>query len=146
MNTANAIYHLMRADFLERTRRNSFFIVLGLTLFIGYLLVPPVDAAYVTFMRGFYRGVYNSAWLGILFGSISVTFLPHFGFYLVKNALDRDYQTRVGQIIATTPIRKRTYLLGKALSNLAVLCSILLMLTIMAVAMQFVRAEDIQLN
>jgi len=146
VNTANAIYHFMRADFLERTRRNSFFIVLGLTLFIGYLLVPPVDATYVTFMRAFYRGVYNSAWIGILFGTISVTFLPLFGFYLVKNAIDRDYQTRVGQIIATTPISKRTYLLGKALSNLALLCTILLALTIMAVTMQFVRAEDTQLN
>ena len=146
MNTANTIYHFMRADFLERTRRNSFFIVLGLTLFIGYLLVPPADAAYITFMRAFYRGVYNSAWIGILFGTISVTFLPLFGFYLVKNALDRDYQTRVGQIIATTPIGKRTYLLGKVLSNLALLCSILLALTIMAVTMQFVRAEDTQLN
>ncbi len=146
MNTANAIYHFMRADFLERVRRNSFFIVLGLTLFVGYLLVPPLDAPYVTFMRGFYRGVYNSAWIGVLFGTVSVTFLPLFGFYLVKNALDRDYQTQVGQIIATTPISKPTYLLGKTLSNLAVLCAILLVLTIMAVTMQFVRAEALQLD
>jgi hypothetical protein len=36
----------------------------------------------------------------------------------LKNAIERDEQTRVGQIIATAPLSKSLYTLGKAFSNL----------------------------
>jgi hypothetical protein len=36
----------------------------------------------------------------------------------LKNAIERDEQARVGQIIATTPLSKPLYTLGKAFSNL----------------------------
>ena len=36
MNRAHVIYHLARADFLERVRRYSFLIMLGLVVFLGY--------------------------------------------------------------------------------------------------------------
>ncbi len=144
--TVRTITHVMQADFLERVRQNGFLIVLGLTVFMGYLFIPSSDAAYATFVRGFHRGIYNSAWIGILYGAVSVIFLPLFGFFLVKNAIDRDYQTRVGQIIATTPTSKPAYLLGKWLSNLAVLALILLTMTGMAIVMQFIRGDDAALN
>ncbi|MCP4417576.1 MAG: hypothetical protein GY805_13210 [Chloroflexi bacterium] len=144
--TVRTVTHVMQADFLERIRQNGFLIVLGLTVFMGYLFIPASDAAYVTFVRGFHRGIYNSAWIGILYGAVSVIFLPLFGFFLVKNAIDRDYQTGVGQIIATTPTSKPAYLLGKWLSNLALLALILLVMTGMAVIMQFVRGDETVLN
>ena len=130
------LYHLMRADFLERVRRYSFLIVIGVVGYAGYLFVPPAGAAYATLVRGSYRALYNSAGVGNLFGSVAVIFLSLFGFYLIKNALARDYQTGVGQIIATTPLSRPLYLLGKWLSNLAVLTVILTVLTLMALVMQ----------
>ena len=36
MKPARVIYHLARADFLERVRRYSFLIMLGLVVFTGY--------------------------------------------------------------------------------------------------------------
>jgi hypothetical protein len=144
--TFYTLYHLMRADFLERVRRYSFLIVIGVVGYAGYLFVPPAGAAYATLVRGSYRALYNSAGVGNLFGSVSVIFLSLSGFYLVKNALARDYQTGVGQIIATTPISKPLYLLGKWLSNLAVLTVILAVLTLMALVMQIVRAEAPQVD
>ena len=144
--TFYTLFHLMRADFLERVRRYSFLIVLGLVGYAGYLFVPPAGAAYATLVRGSYRALYNSAGVGNLFGSVAVIFLSLFGFYLVKNAIARDYQTGVGQIIATTPISKPVYLLGKWLSNLAVLTVILAVLTIMALVMQVVRVEAPQVD
>ena len=140
--TVRTIANVMQADFLERIRQNRFLIVLGLTVLMGYLFIPAADAAYVTFVRGFHRGIYNSAWIGMVYGAVSVIFLPLFGFSLVKNAIDRDYQTRVGQIIATTPTSKAAYLLGKWASNLAILALVLLVMTGMAVIMQFVRGDD----
>jgi ABC-type transport system involved in multi-copper enzyme maturation permease subunit len=140
------VYHILRADFWERVRRYSFLIVLGLTIYAGYLLMPAADAPYATLVRGSYRGVYNAAWVGNLFGSVAVLVLPLFGFFLVKSAITRDYQTGVGQIIATTPISRPLYMLGKWLSNLAVLASILSILTVMALVMQLIRAEDVDIQ
>ena len=141
-----SVYHLMRADFLERIRRYSFLIVLGVTVYAGYAMVPPLDAPYNAFVIGGQRGIYNSAWVGTVFGVVVSTLLVLIGFYLIRNAVNRDYETRVGQIIATTPIRKPVYMLGKWLSNLAVLTSILLILTVMALFMQLIRAEDTNIH
>jgi hypothetical protein len=73
-------------------------------------------------------------------------FLALPGFYLTKNAIERDEQTRVGQIIAATPVRKAFYLLGKACSNFAVLSVMVGMLVFVALIMQLVRAEDLRID
>jgi hypothetical protein len=146
VSVLRSLYHLVRADFLERIRRYSFLIVLGVTVYAGYMMVPPLDAPYSAFVIGGQRGIYNSAWVGTVFGVVVSTLLILIGFYLIRNAVNRDYETRVGQIIATTPIRKPVYMLGKWLSNLTVLAAILVILTVMALIMQLVRAEDTNIN
>lgn len=116
-------YHLMRADFLERSRRYSFLITLGLTIFAAYLYLPPSSANYLTLGLGNYRGVYNSAWIGGAVAVLCSALLSLPAFYLVKNSIERDEQTRVAQIIATTPFSKLRYILGKAFSNFVFLAA-----------------------
>jgi hypothetical protein len=140
------IFHLTKADFFERARRYSFLFVLAVIVLVGYLFVPPVDAGYRVLQVGTQRGIYNSAWIGLMFGLTAAMHLPLLGFYLVKNAISRDRQTRVGQIIASTPISKLVYVIGKWFSNLAVLILILCVLTVMGVVMQLIRAEDTTIN
>lgn len=140
------IYHLMRADFLERIRRFSFLVAIGLALFAGYMFVPPQGAPYTSFVVASHRGFYNSAWVGTLFGVTAAILLSLIGFYLVKNSISRDYDTRVGQIIATTPLRKLIYMTGKWLSNVLVLAAILAVLTLIAPIMQIVRGEVTQVD
>ena len=142
MRTLRSLYHLTRADFLERIRQSSFLIVLALTVWAGYLFVPPDSASYLVLFVGLKRGIYNSSWIGLMFGFIAASHLALLGFFLVKNAIGRDRRTGVGQIIATTPIRKPTYVVGKWLSNLAVLVTILGVMTATAAVMQLIRAED----
>jgi hypothetical protein len=137
-----ALFHLTRADLLERIRRYSFLLVLVSAVFAAFLSVPPVGAGYRVLQVGAQRGVYDSAWIGLMFGLIAALHLPLAGFYLVKNAVERDRQTGVGEIIATTPAGKLAYVLGKWLSNLAVLALILGIMTAMAIVMQLLRAED----
>ncbi|MGH9916652.1 MAG: hypothetical protein ACRD63_15345, partial [Pyrinomonadaceae bacterium] len=146
MNKWRILYHLTRADFLERIRRHSFLLTLGLTVYVGYTFVPPVDASYVTVALGAYRGVYNSAWIGSMVAMMTSVFLTLPGYYLVNNAIDRDRQTGVGLIIATTPLTRRFYILGKMLSNLSVLSIIVGVLALEALAMQFIRGEDLSVN
>ncbi len=153
MNALRALYHLVRADFLERVRRYSFLITLGSTILAGCLFVPSGDADYAAGallydVEGAYcfRGVYNSAWVG---GNVAVTstlFLSLFGFYLVKNCVERDRRTGVGEIIATTPLDKSLYTLGKWLSNVAVLAVMLGLLAVAALVMQLVRGEESRLE
>ena len=115
----NALYHLIRADFLERTRRYSFLIMLGLVLWLGYL---SASGQFRMRIPPDYIGVVNSAWVGGTM-TVSVAFLLGWvGFYIVKGSVSRDYDTGLGQIMATTPMTRPLYMLGKWLSNFAVLC------------------------
>lgn len=146
MQSFHLIYHMTRADFLERTRRTSFPIILGLALLAGYAYIPPVDSTTLSIALGPWRGLYNSAWIGMVFGLLTVILMPVFGYFLVKNSIERDRRTRVGQIIATTPISKPAYVLGKWLSNLATLSAMLLVFNLMALVMQLLRAEVIRVD
>ncbi len=142
MITIYLLYHLARADFLERVRRYSLLITVAAAVYLGYA----VNAGYVTLNLDKYRGSYNSAWVGILM-TLSTTFLVSVvGFYIVKNAIDRDRQTRVGQILAATPLSKFNYCIGKWLSNFAVLAVIVLILAIAGVIMQLLRGEATNLE
>jgi hypothetical protein len=138
----NALYHLIRADFLERTRRYSFLIMLGLVLYLGYA----VNVGQITVRLDTYRGVFNSAWVGSMMTLVVNFFLGWFGFYLIKNSIARDYETGVGQIMATTPLSRPLYALGKWLSNFAVLGVMVFILMLAAIAMQLIQSEDPQIH
>lgn len=146
MTSLHVIYHLVRADFLERVRRYSFLITLGLTIVAGYFFVPATGADYVTLDLDGYRGVYNSAWVGGLVALLTTLFLWYFGFYLVKNAVERDQRTGVGEIIAATPLGKPFYTLGKWLSNFATLAAMVGVLALAALAMQLIRGEEMRIK
>jgi hypothetical protein len=140
------LYHLARADFLERTRSYGFLITLGIALYVACLFLPPNHSSYATMQIGGHRGLYNSAYLGAVMAILISPFLSLAGFYLVKNAIDRDLRTRVGQILASTPLSKPLYTVGKMLSNFAVLALIVAIVGLAAIGMQFARKEDSTLH
>ncbi len=145
MSTGQAFYHTVKADLLERIRSYGFLIVLLLTLLAAYIFVPSTDAGYMTIKlssdTGLYRGIYNSAWIGAMVSLPTTLFLSLFGFYVIKNAVGRDRSTGVGQIIATTPLSKPLYMLGKATSNFAVLAVIVGIMMAGTLVMQLLRGE-----
>src|SRR5262249_44635027 len=111
-----------RADFLERVRRYSFLVTLIATIYLGYAAAT----GKVVMSLDNYRGVYTAGWIGLMVALVTTTFVSLIGFYIVKNAVERDRSTRVGQILAATPLAKLEYVLGKFLSNFAVLSTIVL--------------------
>ncbi|RJE90382.1 hypothetical protein D3P07_09295 [Paenibacillus sp. 1011MAR3C5] len=146
MGQHHTIYHIARADLLERIRQYSFLVVLGITILAAYFFVPPVEAGYVTLYLDEYRGIYNSAWIG---GSVAISttlFLALFGFYLVKNSIQRDKRSGVGQIIASTSVKKLHYLIGKSVSNYAVLSIIVAVVILVAIFMQMIRGEEMDIE
>ena len=140
------LYQLAKADFLERVRGYRFLIVLGLSVVAAFFFVPADDAAYVTLDLEGYRGVYDSAWIGAMVGLMSSLYLALFAFYAIKGSISRDVDTGVGQIIASTTISKRLYLLGKWLSNFAVLVIMVALVVVAAGVLQLVRGEDMRIE
>jgi hypothetical protein len=104
---------LARADFLQRVRSYSFLVTLGFTVYFCYICLPPHDASYVTLQMGGHRGIYNSAYVGTLVSMETTLILSLAGLYLVKNAMERDTRTGVGQILASTPLTKPLYTVAK---------------------------------
>lgn len=140
------LYQLMRADYLERVRRYAFVVTLGLTAYFAYLEMPPNHARYVTLRIGSYRGIYNSEWVGCQVALMTAAFLSLAGFYLVRSAIERDRVSGVGQILATTPLAKWQYTLGKWASNMAVLTTLVATMSVCAIGMQLLRGEDRAIN
>lgn len=138
MSSSRVLHHMVRADFLERIRRYSFLATLAGALWLSYGVAT--EKIWIVVGNG-YRGVYNSAWIGTLMATCCSTFLSLAGFYIVKNCVQRDADTRVGQILAATPMRKDFYALAKMLSNFAVLACMVIILMLAAFAMQAMRAE-----
>lgn len=153
MKTARILYHLARADFLERARRYSFLVLIAATVYFSYVFVPPVESSnpldrgnVQVILFGAYRGLYNSAWIGAMFGIVIAIIATLGAFFPLKNTVTLDRQTRVGQILAATPIRKSVYVLGKWLSNLILVAILLSVMTGVGLIMQLVRGENLQLN
>ncbi len=138
MNPLRVLYHLGKADFLERVRRYSFLLTLGISVYFGYLAAT----GQLMLRMGNLRGIYNSAWIGALMSLVATCFLSLAGFYIVKNTVQRDRDSRVGRILAATPMTKAQYVLGKTISNFAVLAAMVVVLAISGIGMQFWRGED----
>ena len=146
MNTLRVLYHLALADFYERARRYRFLLTLAAIIYLGvlvnngtwFLYLMPGD---LNPLSPRYRGEFNSAWIGTMTVLVTNTFLGLFGFYLVSDCIQRDIRTGVGQIIATTPVSRATYLIGKWISNFMVLSVLVLILAAAAVIMVLFQSE-----
>jgi hypothetical protein len=142
MKSARIIYHLARADFLERVRRYSFLVMLGLAVLLGY----QTAIGNVRLLLGDYRGEFNSAWVGAMMSIIATFFIGWFGFYVVKGSIARDRETGVGQIMATTPMTRPLYMLGKWISNFMVLMTMIVILAVIGIIIQLLSGESTQVD
>ena len=138
MNAARVVYHVARADFLERVRRYSFLVVLAATVFACY----QVHTGMIGIIVSGCRGTLNSAWIGAVMTLTATTLLGLVGYYIVNNSIALDEKSRVGQLLAATPVSKLQYISGKALSNFCVLAVIVFVLMLSAPPLQLLAGED----
>jgi hypothetical protein len=140
--SARILAALAVADFRERARRPAYLVTLAAAIVLGYLALPPASSLYVVMNAGGYRGIYNSAYIGMATALASGLWLMLGGFYVVRGTIARDQRTGVGQILAATPLRNTGYLAGKFYSNLLVLASMVGVLAVTALALQLARGES----
>ena len=134
------------ADAAERTRRFAFLIAIAAALYAGYLYVPDVHSWYATVAIHGHRGIYDSAFLGAAIAILTSSFLGLIGFYIVRGSVERDPVLEVDGIVCASPVRRATFLFGKFLSNLAVLCAIAAISFAAAMVMQELRGQDRRLD
>ena len=114
MNHARVLYHMARADFLERVRRYSFLLTLAGALYLAYAVAT--EKMWIL-VGNEYRGVYNSAWIGMLMTICCSTWLSLVGFYIVKNSIRRDSDTRVQVTFAAGAHSMRVLLDATSIRN-----------------------------
>jgi len=133
---------LVGADLLERSRSRRFWVLLALMTAATWWSFPPAGADYLVLaVNGRYRGLYSSAWIGMVVAMLSI-WLSLLGFYLVRGTLVRDIETRVWQLLVATPLTRGAYLLAKWASHMAVLLLVAAASLLVGLVAQWVRAED----
>jgi len=141
MRTLRALAEFVKADVRERTRRYSFLVTIAATLYLGYL----VKDGTISVHMGNCLPAPNSAWTGMAMALCTTTFVGLVGFYVVKNAIERDRETGVGQILAGTPVSTMLYMLGKLLSNFTVLAIVTGILALAAILLQAFRGPGLDI-
>jgi hypothetical protein len=129
---------LIWADLLERVRRPGFLLTLASATYLAYT----IHAGYWSMRHGEFRAEASPAYTATMTALLAGTLLGWFGFYLVKNAIERDRITGVGEILAATLLRSLAYTLGKAISNLLVLATMVGVLVV-AVAWMSLRQASV---
>ena len=119
---------IVTADFRERSRSTRFWVVLGAMGIATWWLFPPAEAGYLTVGFGGARGLYNSAWVGMVLGLLYASMVSLAGFYIVRGTLSRDFETRVWQLLVATPMTRPGYLLAKWSSHMLVFALLLALL------------------
>lgn len=138
---------ILAADLRERMRAPRLWVVLLLTCAAMWWSFPPADADYLTVsLRDGERGLYSSAWIGMVIALLCGTLLSLAGFYVVRGTVARDLETRVWQLLVATPMTRAGYLVAKWLSHMAVFALVLAALLAVGIVVQFARGEDLRVD
>jgi len=147
MSTLRAIGAILRADLLQRLRSPRYWIVMFALGAFMWRCLPPFDADYITVVLGdTVRGRYSSAWVGMAAALIYSPLLSLTGFYLVRGTVTRDLDTRAWQLLVSTTMSRRAYLIAKWLSHLTVFAGVLVVGLGFALALQLMRGEDMRID
>jgi hypothetical protein len=131
----SALLATAKALVRERGRRASSLVLLGLMVLSGYFFLPSTWRFFGA------RGIYTSGYLGTAVAQSSTWLFAILGFFLARGSVEDDRRSHVGEILASTPLKRLTYLLGKLLGSVAYLCVLMLVVCSMASVMQVLHRE-----
>jgi hypothetical protein len=142
MDSLSRFYALVLADLRERVRSARFRFAVAILAALTWACFPPNGADYMILgLNGTYRGAYSSAWIGMVLGMLTV-WVALVGFYAVRGTIRHDLDTRVWELLETSVLSRRAYLLAKWTSHMAVFGLFLGVQLLVGLAAQWVRAED----
>ena len=142
MSNISHLITLIKSNMIKQTRTYRFFMIIGISIFLGFLCVPGQSAGYEIFYLGGVRGLYNSAWLGALSTVLPVILLWLPGFYLLRSQISEDTVLKIGQMIASSPVSKTRYIYGKLITNFSILMVLQLVFTAAIMVTQVILHES----
>ncbi|GAA0077439.1 hypothetical protein UT300005_18170 [Clostridium sp. CTA-5] len=147
MNKLCQIYYIGISDFLDRIRNKSIFIITLLMMYISYLFFPQNNSSFYytlnyNFEGFFYRGIYNSVWLGWVATIAFISLITLIGFYFVRNSIKRERELFIGEITASMETKSWVFIFGKIFGNLLFLLLQMVIVIFITIIMQFIRGES----
>lgn len=119
----------VEAEVKTRLRSPSTIVAAFALFALSFLWIPDPASRWVSMSWGsaegdLTTGVYNSAYVGASAAVLAALFLTIIGFYLVAGSVRRDEETRLGAILAATPLSKTAYLSGKLAAHFVYLMAL----------------------
>lgn len=119
----------------ERFRRNS--TLLFLLVHVVYFFLPfPASVRYRNA-----RGLYTSGYAGAFTAERIHWIFALMAFHVIRSSIEEDRLSGMGELLASTPVKKATYLLGKLLGSFSYSCMLLVVVYLLALVSQVIRAE-----
>lgn len=136
------LWAILRTDVVLRLRRTSTLLLIALVCLLAYSIIPdPASGRGLIVINGA-RSLYNTAAISFATSMIfALIGIGLFGFYMVSNTIRRDTDSRVGNVIAATPVQSWEYIVGKFLGNSAFLALITVVYGAAMMIMYAIRAE-----
>ncbi|MDJ1432295.1 hypothetical protein [Halostagnicola sp. A-GB9-2] len=123
------VYHVARADFLQRIRSRRLLVVLAVIAYVGYLVnVGTVEIFYQDSSNEQlyqYAGEPTSAYIGLTAAVTGASILFLAGYYVLSGSLERDRTTGVERLVGSTSTTDRELLLGKWFSHVGLVVVLL---------------------
>lgn len=111
MTALRAWLYAATADLRTRLRDRRLLMMVAACVYLGHLVLA--GRIELTLVDRSYRGAENAAWMGTILSLTAAFLLTFFGFYLVRGVLAREQRSRTAPLVAASPVRSVTYLLGK---------------------------------
>jgi hypothetical protein len=133
---------ILRLDVKSRLSSTQFWWgLLGLTA-LTLILFPSPEAGYAVVDINGYRGLYNSAWMGISLALVGSSFLFLIGYYLIVGSIEQDRRKGMLTMLLSSRLSISRYLIIKFCSHLFVLNVFGLAMMVTAIFQQVVIAEE----
>ena len=121
--------------------------ILFIIFIISILFIPNKDGFTIGLtINGSYRGIFNSAWIGIYLCIIYLTLISILGFFLIKDRNLIINNHRVNIIFESTSMNKSTFVLSLFFSKFLILLTTILPITIVGIIAQLVKMEVKYIN
>lgn len=131
------IYHVFKADFLERSRRFSFMALCAAVMFLTFFSVPNVKAPLVSVCiePNIFRQGSNETWIPITIALCGGILFPIVGFGSVKGNIGMDRNSGFLYVCQSMNMKNSNYIIGKFFSNLLMLTTMWAVAIVSAIIM-----------
>lgn len=151
LNKLKQIYTVGIASFFDRIRDKSTIFITLFMMYVTYLFFPENNTSiyYTLNMHKngfFYRGIYNSVWMGWAGSVAFISIISLIGFYFINNSIKKERELKIGEISASMSIKPPTFIFGKTLGNFIFLLVQILIVILMTAIMQLIRGESYYVN